>query len=43
VFEVHWAEQGAKLYGRVALKDYEWLSGAMVIPPDSNFTSEEVK
>lgn len=42
VFEVHWAEEGGKLYGRVNFKDYEWLSGAMIIPPDSSFTSDEI-
>ena len=43
VFEVHWAEEGAKLYGKVAFTDYEWLSGALVVPPDSNFSLDEIK
>lgn len=43
VFEVHWNQEGAKLYGRTPFKDYEWLSGALIVPPDSSFTSDEIK
>ena len=43
VFEVHWDQEGMKLYGKKAFKDYEWLSGALIIPPDSSLTSDEVK
>lgn len=43
VFEVHYEEEGAKLYGKVAFKNYDWLSGVLVVPPDSTFTSNEVK
>ena len=43
VFEVHWANEGATLYGKVAFKDYEWLSGALIVPPDSDFSSDEIK
>lgn len=43
VFEVHWDQIGTGLYGKTAFKDYEWLSGALIVPPDSNFTSNEIK
>lgn len=43
VFEVHWMAEGARLYGKVAFEKYEWLSGALIIPPDSTFTSDEIK
>jgi len=43
VFEVHWEHEGAKLYGSRSFKDYNWFSGALIIPPDSTFTSEEIK
>lgn len=43
VFEVHWDQIGTGLYGKKAFKDYEWLSGALIVPPDSNFTSNEIK
>lgn len=43
VFEVHWDQIGVKLYGRKAFKDYEFLSGAIIITPDSSFTSDAIK
>lgn len=43
VFEVHWDQEGSRLYGKKAFKDYEWLSGVLVVPPDSTFTSDAIK
>lgn len=33
VFEVHWDQEGDKLYGRSPLYNYQWLDGLMVTPP----------
>jgi hypothetical protein len=35
VYEVHWDKAGADLYGTTDIEDFEWLSGAIVIPPDA--------
>lgn len=35
VYEVHWASVGADLYEASNLETYAWLSGAIVIPPDT--------
>lgn len=35
IFEVHWDEIGADLYERSPFEDYEWLSGALAVPPDA--------
>ncbi len=43
VFEVHWDQEGLKLYGKTPFKSYEWLSGALFTPIDSSFTSGEIK
>lgn len=43
IFEVHWREEGSKLYGKVAFKDFpNFYSGAVIVPPDSTFTSDEI-
>ncbi|MBX3400598.1 MAG: hypothetical protein KF873_17825 [Gemmataceae bacterium] len=33
VYEVHWRDIGANLYGKTPLQNYDWLSGALVLPP----------
>jgi hypothetical protein len=43
VFEVHWDQEGPRLYGRRVFKDYNWNSGALITPLDSTFTSDEIK
>ncbi len=43
VFEVHWDSIGAGLYGSVPFKTYPWLSGALLVPPDQWFSSDEIK
>ncbi len=35
VYEVHWDKVGADLYGTTDIEDFEWLSGAIIIPPDA--------
>jgi len=35
VYEVHWDKVGADLYGTTDIENFEWLSGAIVIPPDA--------
>lgn len=34
VYDVHWDKVGANLYEATLLKNFHWLSGAIVIPPD---------
>jgi hypothetical protein len=34
VYEVHWDQIGAGLYAKTPLRDFEWVDGAIVIPPD---------
>lgn len=43
VFEVHWMEEGTRLYERSAFYAYGWNSGLLLTPPDSTFTSDEIK
>jgi hypothetical protein len=43
VLEVHWDQEGAKLYGKTSFYGYEWNSGIILTPPDSSFISNEVK
>lgn len=43
VFEVHYEEEGAKLYGKKAFKDYNWFSGCLLTPQDSTFNSDPIK
>lgn len=35
VFEVHWDQIGADLYEQSPFENYEWLSGALAVPPDA--------
>jgi hypothetical protein len=42
VLEVHWDETGSKLYGKKPFYGYEWNSGIIVTPPDSNFISRSI-
>jgi hypothetical protein len=44
VWEVHWAARGdsGNLYEISDFVDYEWLSGIVVTPPDSNFASRHI-
>jgi hypothetical protein len=42
VIEVHWADEGAKLYGKTDFYGYEWNSGILITPPDSSFTSRSI-
>jgi len=42
VFEVRWEKQGVDLYRKVRFRDYEWLSGLLLTPPDSTFVSEQI-
>jgi len=37
VYESHWdKEPGSGLYTAIPLPDFAWLSGIIVVPPDSN-------
>ncbi len=40
IFEVHWTEEEDRLYERSPFYSYDWLSGLMLTPPDSAFTSD---
>lgn len=42
VFEVHWDQEGANLYGRRNFYGYGWNSGILLTPPDSSFTSRSI-
>ncbi len=42
VLEVHWDQEGTKLYGKSNFFGYEWNSGIILTPPDSNFTSRSI-
>jgi hypothetical protein len=42
VFEVHWDQEGPRLYGRRKLYGYDWNSGIILTPPDSSFASRSV-
>jgi hypothetical protein len=42
VIEVHWADEGAKLYGKTDFYGYEWNSGVLLTPPDSSFASRSI-
>ncbi len=42
VFEVHWDEIGEKLYETSAFYYYQYLSGLVFIPPDTNFEADPV-
>jgi hypothetical protein len=35
IYEVHWDKIGDDLYGAVKFEDYQYISGALVIPPDA--------
>jgi len=35
VYEVHWCGIGDSLYEKTPLKGFEWLSGALVVPPET--------
>lgn len=35
VYEVHWCGIGADLYEKTPLKTFAWLSGAIVVPPET--------
>lgn len=35
VYEVHWDKVGAELYEATDIESFDWLSGAIVIPPDA--------
>ena len=43
IFEVHWTEEGTKLYGKLPFEKFDFLSGALIVPLDSSFTSEAIK
>jgi hypothetical protein len=43
IYEVHWTEEKDHLYGRSPFNTFIWNSGAMMVPPDSSFTSEDRK
>jgi len=44
VYEVHWNEIGASLYEASSLRNYQWLSGAIVVPRDQeSFLSASAK
>jgi RHS repeat-associated protein len=43
IYEVHWSKEKDDLYERSPFYDYEWLSGLMLTPPDSDFVSEDIK
>jgi len=38
VYEVHWDQVGPSLYEATALRDFLWLSGVIVVPPDQAST-----
>lgn len=42
VFEVHWDKEGAELYGKKDFYGYEWNSGIVLTPPDSDFSSRSI-
>lgn len=42
VVEVHWADEGPRLYGKTDFYGYEWNSGILLTPPDSSFTSRSI-
>ncbi|HEY5704136.1 MAG TPA: hypothetical protein VIS96_01015 [Terrimicrobiaceae bacterium] len=35
IYDVHWDKIGADLYKATKFEDFEWLSGALVAPPDA--------
>ncbi|WP_298959441.1 hypothetical protein [uncultured Roseibium sp.] len=35
VYEVHWERIGSGLYEATKLEDFQWLSGAIIVPPDA--------
>lgn len=40
VYEVHWDQIGANLYGKESFYTYEWLSGLLLAPPSDPFRSD---
>jgi hypothetical protein len=42
VLEVHWKEEGPKLYGKTNFYGYGWNSGVVLTPPDSSFASRSI-
>jgi len=42
VWEVHWEEEGDKLYEKTDFINFIWMSGIVVTPPDSGFTSRSI-
>jgi hypothetical protein len=42
VFEVPFEEEGAKLYGKKLLKNFNWFSGCILTPQDSTFVSDPI-
>jgi hypothetical protein len=35
VYEAHWDKVGPELYGTTDIEAFDWLSGAIVVPPDA--------
>jgi RHS repeat-associated protein len=42
VYEVHWDQEKDKLYEKSPFYDYQWLSGMVVTPPESDFASDPI-
>lgn len=40
ILEVHWREEGDRLYEHSPFYFYKWRSGLMLVPPDASFSSD---
>jgi hypothetical protein len=43
IYEVHWDQIGATLYGRKPFLSYEWLSGILLLPPGEVFVPDRLE